>query len=213
MVCTANICRSPAAAALFRRSLAPMLPEALIASAGTEAVPGMAPCDRAGDLVAGYVARSPQLGAVTTAGHVSRRVTLADLRTADLVLGLDRSHRSALARLDPRGRPRTFTLRQAAAAAQHVAAALSQGVLPEGAPPMPATAAQRFAWWVGELDASRAFAIEESTTAGSLRIDSQDVPDPHVVGHQYHDIAIELIEQSVERLAASLSAVLDFGGR
>lgn len=215
MVCTANICRSPAAAQLLQRGIAPSFPEALVASAGTEALPGHPACDAATHLVQEHLAGSNDgLVSQATGSHRSRRVALIDLRAADLILALDRSHRSALARLDPAGRTRTLTLRQAAVGAEHVTRSLAIGELPEGAPPIPEAGAERFRWWVGELDAGRALSAGGMVASiGTLEIDPLDVPDPHVVGHQHHPQALSLIQDSVGMLSASLSALALFGER
>ena len=217
-VCTANICRSPAAATLLRRGLDDLLPQATVASAGVSAEDGREACDLTSALVGEFVAgqgsgQVPAVGVVEeSAGHASRRLTREHVEQADLILAMDRSHRSAIAVLLPSSRPRTFTLRQAADAAGTVTAALRAGRLPEGAAPVPGTAADRFAWWVGEIDAARAFIAggDAAATAG-LVIDPLDVPDPHVAGYQYHPMAVELIESAVETLLTSLRTVMEFG--
>ena len=212
-VCTANICRSPAAASLLRRGLAEALPQAVITSAGTAAISGRPACDLSSALVGGYVATSYPTMATSgeLAGHRSRRVSRHDLDLADLVLALDRTHRAALAQLHPGRRPRTFTLRQAAAAAVVITAALRNGSVPEGAPMMPTDPSDRFSWWVEELDAIRAYVTgEEGRPVGALSVDAQDVPDPHVVGYQYHPMAVELIVSAVTSLNLSVAAVMEY---
>lgn len=206
-VCTANICRSPAAAALLRRGLADLLPQAVVTSAGIAAEDGRAACDLSAALVGELT--SSATGDLGT--HASRLLDRQDVEQADLILALDRTHRSAIARLDPASRPQTLTLRQAAAAAEVVAAALREGATPEGAPPMPGDPADRFAWWVAELDAARAFLPTVGNNAvGSLTFDVLDVPDPHVVGYQYHPVAVELIEAAVNVVLDSLRLTLNF---
>lgn len=212
-VCTANICRSPASAALLDRALTARLPALRVASAGTAAQDGNCACDLSAALVGEFVATSYPTGPVADnlSTHRSRRVSPNDVAEADLVLALDRSHRSALAQLCPGSRARTFTLRQAATIGAGVAAALSSGSLPEGAPPLPEGDPARFRWWVGELDAGRASAQPTPETGPQrLVFDSLDVPDPHVIGYQYHPMAVELIESAVAQLAQSLIAALDF---
>jgi protein-tyrosine phosphatase len=214
-VCTANICRSPSTAALLRRGLADLLPGAVVTSAGVAAQPDRPVCDLSAALVTGAI--KDERAAARTAADLSRHrsalLTAGQVADADLVLGLDRSHRSAIAKLHPVGRPRTFTLRQAAAAAEQVGRSLRTGRLPEGAPALPPDAAGRLAWWVEELDAARAFIPGGSSkTAESLVFDQLDVPDPHVVGYQYHPMAAATIVAAVDDLLASLHALLGFGG-
>jgi protein-tyrosine-phosphatase len=163
-----------------------------------------------GEYVAGqYPGNEP---AEVLTGHLSHRVAAEEVRRADLVLALDRSHRAELAQLHPGGRTRTFTLRQAAAAAAMVAEALRTTGPPEGAPPMPQGSAERFAWWVAEMDAARAYVNGTDTLApGSLLIDALDIPDPHVVGYQYHPITVEFIEAATAELVSGFAEVLRYG--
>lgn len=215
-VCTANICRSPSAATLLRRSLEPRLPGITVASAGTAAIEGYLACDLSSALIGEYVATRYPTGPTNQdmSHHRSHRVTADDVQRADLILALDRSHRSALAQLSPRSRSKTFTLRQAAGASQVVTEAMLKGSLPEGAPPLPEGTTDRFRWWLAELDAHRAFSAPAPPSAPArLVFDPLDVPDPHVVGYQYHPLAVELIETGVSALADSLTAVLDFSTR
>lgn len=212
-VCTANICRSPAAAALLQRALSPILPGLSITSAGTVAAAGHPACDLSGALVGGYLAAyGPNSAESPPQEHRSRRVTADDLERSDLILALDRGHRAALARLLPSSRPRTFTLRQAGLTADRLAESLKLGDLPPGAPPMPDDLQQRFRWWVGELDAARAVIdLQPAAKHVPLAIDPLDIPDPHVVGYQYHPITIELVASCVVAITESLSALAEFG--
>ncbi len=212
-VCTANICRSPATAALLRRGLPELYP-ARVDSAGSAAIDGSPACDVSceliGDFIKTYYPAMPLTAAEST-GHRSHRFQRPELEGADLILALDRSHRAAVAQMAPRCRSKTFTLRQAATAASVVTTALNQGVLPEGAPPLPDALEDRFTWWVGELDALRSVITGEHIKAGNLAIDPLDVPDPHVEGYQYHPVAAELIERSVGVLLRSLATLTRFG--
>jgi len=209
-VCTANICRSPATAVLLQWALGPLPLDVEITSAGTMADDGRPACDLSAALVGQYAATHGVQG--RTDGHRSRRVTRADLEHADLILALDRSHRAELAKLHPGSRPRTFTLRQAAAAAAAVTDSLARGELPPQAPPIPDGAGQRFTWWIEELDAARAYTVgEPAPVSRAPVIDPLDVPDPHVVGYQYHPVAMDLITAAVQALADSLAVVDRFG--
>ena len=93
-VCTANICRSPMAAALFARELERRLPETparpwAVRSAGTWGREGLPASSGAAEVMA---ERGMDLSA-----HRSHSVEAADLRAADVVLVMTRGHREALA--------------------------------------------------------------------------------------------------------------------
>ena len=87
-VCTANICRSPMAEALFRRQAAALNGDWQVASAGTWASRGL-PAARGA--VEAMAARGLDLGE-----HRSRPVSEAALRDADLVLTMTASHREGI---------------------------------------------------------------------------------------------------------------------
>ncbi len=216
-VCTANICRSPAAAALLRRGLAGLFPGAEVRSVGTAALSGSPACERTSALLDGSLAEhypAMPLNRREREDHRSRLMVRQDVEQAALILALDRSHRSAVARLLPSSRSRTFTLRQAAAAAAAVTGELRTGRLPDGAPPLPADPAGRFGWFVQELDAHRAFLPPPPTKSReALAIDPLDVPDPHVLGFGLHPLAVDLIEQAAFALVEGLTAVAELGAR
>lgn len=207
VVCTANICRSPATAELLRREFAnPSLVD--VSSAGVAALPGAAACGVSTDLVRAL----PVAGAQPPDGappHSARLVTAQFLLDADLVLALDRTHRAALAQLAPATRGRTFTLRQAARLAAQVRQQLESGQLPSGAPPLPLDPQSQLVWLMAELDAARTSSPGASTAA---EWHPDDVPDPHVVGFSVHQQALGLIAQSVQEVAAAMRAVLATAG-
>ena len=221
VVCTANICRSPATETLLRREVAGLTgPPVAVSSAGTAALDGSPACDLSSALVGEFVARHYVSTLPTDPpdprAHRARRVTEALVADADLILALDRSHRAVLARLDAAARPRTFTLRQAAGLSQVVAGYMADGQSPPGAPPMPVDATERLRWWVGELDAARgttgsAAAPSPPAEQVPLQWHSDDVPDPHVIGYQIHGAAIELAEQAVLVLSAGMKGVVTRG--
>ena len=99
VVCTANICRSPAAAALLVRYLGD--DGITVASAGLEA--------RAGSPMDDAMAR---LVDAPTGDFTARQVTPAMLQQADLVLVMTRDQRSAVVGKVPAAVRRTFTLRE-----------------------------------------------------------------------------------------------------
>ncbi len=100
VLCTGNVCRSPLAEELLRSALGDA---AEVTSRGTRAWPGQPFSPEMAALLlerTGIDARTP--GAV--------RLTAADVRAADLVLGMERAHRAAAVRLHPAAVRRVFTL-------------------------------------------------------------------------------------------------------
>ena len=198
---------------LLRNALSARLPQLQIVSAGTAVEEELPACEISAALVLEAVAETGAGAAIAgeLAQHRARLVAREDVTQADLVLALDRSHRSVLALLSAPSRSRTFTLRQAATVGAGLAQMLRSGSLPEGAPDLPDTDAERFRWWVEELDAGRALAqMYEQTGPDRLVYESLDVPDPHMVGYQHHPLAVGLITSAVSQLAESLNTVLDF---
>ena len=101
LLCTANVCRSVMAQAMLSARLAERPPPLSVTSAGLLAGGRRPPAE----VVAVMAARG-----VDVAGHVSRRVTAADLAAADLVLGMAREHARHAVVLRSECWPRTFTL-------------------------------------------------------------------------------------------------------
>jgi protein-tyrosine phosphatase len=113
VVCTGNVCRSPAAERLLAARLG-VDPGVSIASAGTQALVGE-PIDAAMAALVG------EAGA-DTAHFAARQLTAEDVRSADLVLAMTRRHREAVVALEPAAVRRTFLLLELAALAGAVAA-------------------------------------------------------------------------------------------
>jgi protein-tyrosine phosphatase len=101
LLCSANVCRSVMAQALLSARLAGRPALVSVTSAGL--LPGGQ--QPPAEAVAVMAARG-----IDIAGHVSRRVTVADLAAADLVLGMAREHAMHACVLRPECWPRTFTL-------------------------------------------------------------------------------------------------------
>ncbi|MBA2279718.1 MAG: RpiB/LacA/LacB family sugar-phosphate isomerase [Acidimicrobiia bacterium] len=100
-VCTANVCRSPVAAALARRRLHGT---GIMVSAA-----GILPGERPVDPVAVEVLAAHGLA---VDGEPSRRLTTADVRRADLVLCLERRHLREVVVLDRDALRKSFTIRE-----------------------------------------------------------------------------------------------------
>jgi protein-tyrosine phosphatase len=115
VVCTGNICRSPAAAALLRARSVGFGIE--VDSVGTAAVVG----HPIHPLTAAALA---QVG-VQDPNHRARQLSLADVAGAHLVLTAERRHRVAVIEADPTALRRTFTLAEFARLAAEVTVAAS----------------------------------------------------------------------------------------
>lgn len=109
LVCTANQCRSPYAAAVLQSVLREAGAQRVaLASAGTDVTAGLPMCRAAAE-------RLPDLEA--TSAHRARALTVGDVATADLILVAERGHRAAIVRMTPTASTRTFTILEAAALA------------------------------------------------------------------------------------------------
>lgn len=108
VLCSANQCRSPMAAALLTRWLPAPSGPASVRSAGLLEDgllhEGEAPPPEAIAALAGY--------GLDISLHRSRRVTAADLSAADLVLGMSRAHVRHAVVIAPETWPRAFTLKE-----------------------------------------------------------------------------------------------------
>lgn len=103
LVCTGNTCRSPMAEALLRRALADRGIPGEVRSAGrlAEGEPASAGAVQA---MAAY--------GLDLSGHRSHRLTAADVRAAELILGLAREHVRDVVVLEPATWARTFTVKE-----------------------------------------------------------------------------------------------------
>ena len=157
LVCTANICRSPAAARLLAGRLGSSIE---FFSRGTRSVPGAGMCE----VSANWVLMN---GGDAAGGHNSRQLELADIKASTLILTASQRHRTKVIEMRPSAQVRTFTLAQAARIAQWRAAQAGPGM------PADADLPDRLLWLAEELDAGRGAAprpVPES---------ADDLPDPH----------------------------------
>lgn len=92
VICTGNICRSPAGERLLRRAL----PGVTVDSAGVAGLPGH-PADSMMQAVC-------EAGGITLDGHLSRPVTPAMLRQYDLLLVMEQAHIRQLTARAPEAR-------------------------------------------------------------------------------------------------------------
>ncbi|MGE9808300.1 MULTISPECIES: low molecular weight phosphatase family protein [unclassified Janibacter] len=113
VVCTGNICRSPAAERLLADALAGVDDGVRVSSAGTRPMEG--------DPIEPTMARLLDEGGVDTGGFAARWLTPDLIRDADVVLAMTRDHRSKIVQMAPAALKRTFTLRELARLAQRIA--------------------------------------------------------------------------------------------
>ena len=105
VVCTGNLFRSPLAAGLLQQGLDEVAPGRFaLDSAGTAGVVGVGVTDNVASLAADWGFDLSEFRA--------KRLQRAHVIDADLVIGLERWHRSQVVTLEPRALRRTFTLRE-----------------------------------------------------------------------------------------------------
>lgn len=119
MVCTGNICRSPAAERLAAAGWGDPS-ELVVSSSGVRAM--------SGDPISIPMAHLLESAGVYSAEFAARQISASQLRHADLVLGMTRRHRTAALDLYPAGTRHTFTLREFA----RLAVAAQDDLPPEG---------------------------------------------------------------------------------
>jgi protein-tyrosine phosphatase len=106
-VCTANMCRSPMAAALFAERTRHISGRVEVVSAGTRATGGLA--DRAVPLEVLEV-MGPY--GIDLGAHRSRALIQSMVEDADLIIGMSRRHVQEAILLDPPSWPKSFMLKE-----------------------------------------------------------------------------------------------------
>lgn len=190
VVCTANVCRSPLAERVLRARLGDRL---RIASAGVRALGGAPMC----------AVSALELPGGADPQHVAHQVDEAAVRTADLVVAMEREQRGALVRGAPGTQARVFTLREAVALAADLAE--GGGRLPDlaavaaalhgrrGLVAMPAAEPPRRRWW------QRPAEPEDPLT----------IVDGHGAPEAEHRAAVAQVRRTADRLADALGALLE----
>jgi protein-tyrosine phosphatase len=105
VVCTGNICRSPIAEGFLRHLLTERGVDGVVVESA-----GVSGWEDSG-AVPEAVEALHELGLDITA-HRARRLSRAQIESADLVLALAGEHRAVIVRLCPSAAPRTFTLKE-----------------------------------------------------------------------------------------------------
>lgn len=199
VVCAANVCRSPVAAALLRQSFAgtELRECAQVSSGGLHTWREVAVCTELTDGLLG-----PDESELLRR-HVPEPVVEDDLAESALVLAADRGIRSALVRMMPSAHDRTFTLREAAALATHVVS--SSTAIRRG------DATDWMRQLVEEMNDSRGLIAMPAVSSyrrtslpwPRIRVHEYDVPDPHD-GPVPHRVVRDLLAEGCADLTAAL---------
>jgi protein-tyrosine phosphatase len=170
-VCTANIVRSPIAAALLEQRLEEMAPDVEVVSAGLRET------DAAMD--DGALLALDRHG-VDLRRHSSRSLDASMVDDASLVVGLEREHVREAVLLDPSSWPRTFTLKE---------------IVRRGESAGPRRPGESIPEWIARVHGDRT----QRDLLGADRID--DVADPFGGPPGGYEDTAEEIDDLVTRLA------------
>ncbi|MEE6274198.1 low molecular weight phosphatase family protein [Georgenia sp. MJ206] len=177
VVCTGNVCRSPAVERLLRGAFADV-PDIRVTSAGTGAL--------VGEPIHGPMSALLEGINVDTSGFAARRLTPDLVRDADLVLAATRLHRGDVVDLVPAAVRRTFTLRELARLTEQVPAAdLDAAAGPDAAP------ADRLAALIPLASARRAHVPAEQ----------DDVVDPYRLDEAVYRQSLDQMLPAVRTIA------------
>lgn len=214
-VCTMNICRSPALEVTLQDAAANcpgLSPGAVVvSSAGTHATPGAPSCD----IAQAHVGRSSR-------DQTALQLTGEMLAAADLVITAERKHADAVASVSTEFGRRCFPARVAARLATwvvdsgslEIAVRKTSGEVIEAdfahpetlTDPLPSDPVARLRWLVAQMDGGRGLAPSPPT--GNLPYGVEDIPDPHVLGFNLHEMSAEMIIAAVAEVSAAASVVL-----
>ncbi|MET0859504.1 MAG: hypothetical protein ABW091_00610 [Microbacterium sp.] len=180
-VCTGNVCRSPFLELSLRHGLAQRrITSIAVRSAGTDALLRQPIAAPMADILA-----DANIDATT---FRSRQLERQMVRSADLILTAERSHRSVVARLQPDALPRIFTLRQAAR--------LVQSAPSEAAIDNSANAASQLAMLIASGR------VINHPSAG----DGDDIPDPWQQPRSVYRSVAGMLKEPLDVLANALAA-------
>jgi protein-tyrosine-phosphatase len=213
LVCAANICRSPAAEILMRRSwLEHGVKTGFLVetdSAGARAMADMPRCTAS----AGYIQEEYK--------STSKELPKTELADYDLILTMERKHRGPIVVETPKVRSRVFTLIEAAQLADFIVTAglvldAANGQLQaeeieastydfDSVPPLPESYEERWGWFVGELDAWRG-QVPLNPNIPDFGI--VDIPDPHDYQEDVHKDSLSRVEQAVEIFVKAITEVM-----
>jgi protein-tyrosine phosphatase len=171
VLCTANVCRSPMAAALLARRLSELGVAARVRSAGMLRS-GEPPHPEVISVMARY--------GIDIAAHRSRIACAADLTQASLVLAMARDNLRYAVVTEPGAWPRAFTLRELIRRGERIG---------------PRQPGEPFGGWLSRAHEGR----ERAALLGDSAED--DVPDPSGRPLREYVDAARLLDRSVARLA------------
>ncbi|WP_158548089.1 arsenate reductase/protein-tyrosine-phosphatase family protein [Desertihabitans brevis] len=183
VVCTGNVCRSPAVELLLRRGVdgRPGVPEEVrLASAGIRAMVGEPMAARTVDALR-------RLGVDVGPGHRARQLTAEMVTRADLVLAASRLHRSAVVQLQPDAVERTFTVTEFARYCSE-----EQGV-------------------GGGLPALASFAVSQRGLVVPRRPEDDDLRDPWGKSARVHRAVVWSIADAVGEILSAAARPADAG--
>lgn len=186
IVCTGNVCRSPAAEFLLADLLGTTARKFTIRSAGTRAVPKV-PID---PIICTLLRRR----GIESIHFSSRELDVRMLESADLILTASTNHRAAVARLRPAALHKTLTLKQLARYAPHI--------LESGNRPTDVT--DRIAWLLAGVPHARARARKD---------DDDSIADPRGKSRRHYEAAIEEVERACAVIATLLGGGAAATGR
>ena len=181
-ICTGNICRSPLAALLLATKLG--APNFAIDTAGTSPVVGEPIQDTMQRI-------AERMGANDVLDHRATGLTRHAVDNADLILGMDRDHRRAAAKLVPNAARRSFTLLEFAHVVSYVDdVVLETHVQTHGEPVKDALEmVMRMRGVVPRLSSDRLY----------------DVPDPFGRSKQVYERSAKQIERAVDQIVGFLN--------
>jgi protein-tyrosine phosphatase len=205
VVCAANVCRSPLAAAVTTHSLAMNAAGRVVEvdTAGTEAQPGVPVC---ADVVRMAGARGLHPRALPV--HVAHPVTLDQVEAADLVLTADRRVRSSIVKRAPQAGERTFTLREAANLGEHAAREVEGRFMDA-----------RLRSYVSAMNASRGLTDLPRTRHLVSRpwrpvaVHAHDIPDAHQAERASHRAVYHLTVAAARQVTEGLVACTEAANR
>lgn len=170
VLCTGNICRSPAAEALLRERLGAIGVDAIVRSAGI--LDGGLPAS------SGSVDLLARRGLDLTA-HRSRMMTRREVRAADLILGMAREHVREAVAIAPEAWLRSFTLKELVRRGEQIGRRLGD---------------ESVTTWLHRAGAGR------STSELMGQSDDDDVADPYGLALPTYERMIDELDHYVGRL-------------
>jgi len=179
VVCQANVCRSPAMAALLRGAL----PEVDIMSRGLSADTGMPAC--------AATERYLTDRGIPLINHESARLTTEHIRRSTIILAATRWQRAAVVEMWPSARIRTHTLAAAARGASWLAH--------RNLGPRTADQSEKVLWLTEQLY------VQRRDLPRCERIDDDDLIDPH--GEGKHSVLVPRLFHLATTLSRALVSI------